>query len=132
MKIKTLLKYTLVFFVLSCPLAAEETKTMSIPPHLLGMGRNDVSSVFAFPGPTCPVGSEIFKGPEAQMIKDSGAVYCVFKRGNVVALPKDKVPDGKCPPMFKTYEDKKYKPDADTIWCERPAVLTQPRPQSPK
>ena len=76
-----------------------------------------VPSVFGYPGNKCPVGSEPYKGPETQTALESGSIYCVFKR-RVIARPKS-IANGKCPD--KVYVDPKYKPDADTVWCETTA-----------
>ena len=73
------------------------------------------SALYAFPGRTCPAGSQPYKGPE-QLPQDSGAIYCTIAR-RVVVIPKT-VTD-QCPsPAYKPYVDTKAKPDSDVIWCE--------------
>lgn len=76
-------------------------------------------SVFAYPGKSCPNGSTIYPGPESQMAEADGAVYCVFTR-KVVVLKKTTENNGKCPGRLTPYEDAKFKPPSDQIWCNPP------------
>jgi hypothetical protein len=73
-------------------------------------------SIYAWPGKSCPVGSELYKGPEeVQLAAESGAVYCSFKVKVVTLSKKD---HNACPPGTKSHIEAKAKPDPDTIWCE--------------
>ena len=86
-------------------------------------------SIFAYPGKTCPGGSELYKGPELTLAEASGAVYCRFFR-KVMVIPKNKA--STCPSGTKTHVEKNAKPDDDVLWCEHdgsagPAGLFQPK-----
>jgi hypothetical protein len=73
--------------------------------------------IYAYPGTTCPGGSERYKGPDQMLAADSGAVYCRYVR-KVMNVPKAGS-HGVCPSGSKPYTDPRAKPDADTIWCQR-------------
>jgi hypothetical protein len=72
-------------------------------------------SIFAYPGQSCPGGSEIYKGPEQELAAKSGAVFCRFVR-KVTVISK-KMSD-KCPVGMRPYSGGGAKPGEDVIWCE--------------
>jgi hypothetical protein len=72
--------------------------------------------IYAYPGTTCPGGSERYKGPEQTLASDSGAVYCRFKR---TVLPFAKSLRTDCPAGMKPHAESRAKPDDDVIWCEK-------------
>ena len=98
--------------------APADVKLDFAKPPMITSSTNE--SVFAFAGATCPVSSTPYEGPEGQKIKETGAVYCVFKRSNVFALKKSILPNAACPGFMKPYVDKTYKPAGDIVWCELP------------
>ncbi len=91
------------------------------------------SFFFAYPGSTCPGGSERYKGPEQALAAQTGAVYCKFIH-NIFAMKKSAVGTS-CPAGLKVYEDPHSKPDEDVIWCkldQAPVNVGQKPPLPPK
>lgn len=82
--------------------------------------------IFAYPGKSCPEGSRLLKGPETKRAETSGAVYCVFER-RAFTFSKAKFGE-KCPVGHEQYQDEKFQPDADTLWCAR---MKPPGPLAP-
>lgn len=76
------------------------------------------ASIFVFQGAECPPGSYDYRGPEAQIIKDTnpGFLYCRFL--TTVRIIKKRGEDDKCPPGTKSYESNKYKPEPGIMWCD--------------
>ncbi len=86
---------------------------MVSPEAMQEMQKLNPTSVFAFPGQACPVGSEAYKGPEG--VADSGVVYCAFFKKAMI-YPKKHFEA--CPAGMRLYKTDKAKPTADVLWCE--------------
>jgi hypothetical protein len=86
------------------------------------------SSIFAFQGKSCPLGSKPYKGPEAKKLTGTGVIYCEFER-NVIVLNKKEV--AACPPAIPPYVDPAVAPDDDVIWCQMRPPKPLPPPKAP-
>lgn len=106
-------------------------KAETIPTHALAGPIPALErGVFAFPGHSCPGGSEPYKGPEQMLASENNAVYCRFMP-KVFVLPKNGF--DKCPAPMKPYANGQAKPDDDVIWCEFEALAKFPvSPTQPK
>ena len=89
--------------------------------------RGDIS-VFAYPGTTCPGGSERMDVPEQVDAEKSGAIYCRYTR-KVIVVSKE-ISKGTCPSGMTPYTDTKAKPNPDHIWCQLPGPPAPPVPVS--
>lgn len=92
--------------------------------------------IFAYPGSTCPPGSDLYRGPETSLAKSFGAVYCRFKRSSV-AVVKSKTSHGTCPPGLREHTEANIKPDDGFLWCDpdpnyKPVLPPLPVQPSPK
>src|ERR1700682_4480683 len=64
-------------------------------------GTAPAAAQFAYPGDACPPGSQLYVGPEQELIRQSHAVYCSFKPV-ATRFPKT-FNGGKCPEGSKPF-----------------------------
>lgn len=82
-------------------------------------------NIFAYPGKSCPGGSDPYPGPEQALAAESGAIYCRFFRRFVI-MPGEEGKT-KCPAGMKDYHDAKAKPEKGQMWCEmEPVAKSKP------
>ena len=72
--------------------------------------------IYAYPGKTCPPGSDPYPGPEQLWAKESGAIYCRFVR-KFANVRRAKWGDT-CPSGTTLYTDPRGKPDPGINWCK--------------
>lgn len=95
------------------------TSMSASPAFAQSSARGGPPSIFAYPGQTCPGGTERYKGPEQVAAGKTGAVLCHFQRSVVII---SKALRSTCPPRLKPHVEAGAKPDDDVIWCDEDMV----------